>query len=106
MHCLWTLPANDSYFPGRWLTVTKTFSRTLPADRGIWQGRFWGHTIRDERDFAAHVDDVHFNPVKHGLATHPAEWLYSTFQRAVAKGFYPASWSGNPLEPNRKGERT
>jgi REP element-mobilizing transposase RayT len=27
----------------------------------------WEHTIRDDRDFAAHMDYTHFNPVKHGL---------------------------------------
>ena len=29
-----------------------------------------GSTIRDDRDFAAHMDYIHFNPVKHGLAAH------------------------------------
>jgi len=25
----------------------------------------WEHTIRDDRDYAAHMDYIHFNPVKH-----------------------------------------
>ncbi len=44
---------------------------TSRGERGIWQRRYWGHTIRDDRDFAAHMDYTHFNLVKHGLVTHP-----------------------------------
>jgi putative transposase len=79
MHCLWTLPEGDIDFSGRWNAIKIKFSRKMPAgeyrsasralrrERGIWQRRFWEHTIRDERDYAAHLDYVHFNPVKHGL---------------------------------------
>jgi hypothetical protein len=53
---------------------------------------FWEHTIRDDRDLAAHLDYIHFNPVKHGLAEHPAEWPHSSFRRCVAGGLYPTGW--------------
>jgi hypothetical protein len=49
------------------------------GERGIWQQRYWEHTIRDDRDFAAHMDYTHFNPVKHGLVAHPADWPHSSF---------------------------
>jgi hypothetical protein len=35
---------------------------TRRGERGIWQRRYWEHTIRDDRDFAAHVDYTDFNP--------------------------------------------
>ena len=41
---------------------------------GIWQRRYWEHSIRDERDYAAHMDYIHFNPVKHGLVANPGDW--------------------------------
>jgi putative transposase len=80
MHRLWTLPGGDADFPGRWRAIKIAFSKALPigeqrssvmtnrGERGIWQRRYWEHTISDERDFAAHLDYTHFNPVKHGLA--------------------------------------
>jgi len=43
------------------------------GERGIWQRRYWEHTIRDECDYPAHIDYVHFNPVKHGLTDTPAK---------------------------------
>jgi len=31
------------------------------GERGIWQWRYWEHTIRYDQDFAAHWDYIHFN---------------------------------------------
>ena len=49
----------------------------------------------DEKDFAAHMDYVHINPVKHGLVKQVSDWPYSTFHRLVEKGIYPDDWSGS-----------
>ena len=79
MHCLWTLPPRDVDFPARWQMIKARFSRSVPRpenrpaslvrkrESGVWQRRYWEHTIRDARDYAAHMDYIHFNPVKHGL---------------------------------------
>jgi len=56
----------------------------------LWQRRFWEHTLRDESDFARHVDYVHYNPVKHGLVKQVKDWPYSSFHRYVRSGIYPA----------------
>jgi putative transposase len=105
MHCVWTLPDGDCDYSGRLGAIKKRFSKSLPAtesrtdamirrgDRGVWQSRFWEHTIRDERNYAVHMDYTHFNPVKHGFADHPAAWPYSSFRRCVARGIYPADWA-------------
>ncbi|MBV8870730.1 MAG: hypothetical protein JOY65_15165 [Acetobacteraceae bacterium] len=70
----------------------RSAARRARGERGIWQRRFWEHTIRDDDDYANHVDYAHFNPVKHGLVPQPALWPYSTFHRAVAAGWYPSNW--------------
>ncbi|MBV9782704.1 MAG: transposase, partial [Acidisphaera sp.] len=71
LHCMWTLPQGDADFPLRWRTIKARFSRAVsrPEDRrasllrkreaGIWQRRYWEHTIRDDDDFAAHMDYIH-----------------------------------------------
>jgi len=116
MHCLWTLPPDDSDYSGRWRMIKRQFSRALPAtetlssvqrrrdERGIWQWRFWEHTIRSDDDYAAHMDYVHFNPVKHGLVTDAWAWPLSSFHRCVAAGVYPAEWVGGG-GPVQAGER-
>jgi REP element-mobilizing transposase RayT len=39
-------------------------SRRKKGEHGIWQRRFWEHTIRDDEDFKRCLDYVHWNPVK------------------------------------------
>jgi putative transposase len=48
--------------------------------------------LRDEADFARHVEYIHYNPVKHGHAPAPLAWPYSSFRRYVEAGVYPADW--------------
>ena len=117
MHCLWTLLENDSDFPGKWREIKKTFSKSLAiierrppvmirrGERGIWQRRYWEHTIRDDRDYAAHMDYIHFNPVKHGLTARPGDWPHSSFLRCVKSGVYPPAWLGDSSDLSEAGER-
>jgi len=107
LHAIWTLPEGDADFATRWRLIKATFSRGLPrreqvspsrsnkGERGIWQRRYWEHTLRDEDDFERHVDYIHFNPVKHGHVTQVNAWPYSTFHRLVGLGIYPEDWAGN-----------
>ncbi len=93
MHAVWSLPDGDTDFPTRWRLIKTFFSRALPAiewrtdvhkarhERGIWQRRYWEHLIRDERDYALHIDYCWFNPVKHGLVANVEDWPYSSFHR-------------------------
>jgi putative transposase len=117
MHCIWTLPPDDTGYASRWRGVKNRFSKSLPAteyrspardrrcERGIWQRRFWEHTIRDEHDYVAHMDYVHFNPVKHGLVTNVTDWPFSTLHRAIKSGLYPTGWIGNGSQSWECGER-
>jgi putative transposase len=112
LHVIWTLPEDDANFATRWRLIKSRFSRTIPAgepvsnsrltkgERGIWQRRFWEHTIRDEDDFARHVDYIHINPVKHGLVTRVVDWPYSSFHRLVKLGVYPWDWAGDVANPS------
>ena len=47
---------------------------------GVWQRRFYEHTIRDERDYAKILDYIYTNPIKHGLVEHLKDWEYSSFR--------------------------
>jgi REP-associated tyrosine transposase len=85
--------------------ITCTPCGRFPSgERGIWQRRFWEHAIRGDADYAADVDYVHFNPVKHGLVAAPAEWPYSTFKSCVGRGLYPLDWIGGSVHDVPTGE--
>jgi putative transposase len=69
--------------------------REARGERGIWQRRFWEHLIRDENDYARHVEYYYINPVKHGHVTRVADWPYSSFHRDVRAGLFPEDWAGD-----------
>jgi len=103
MHCIWTLPENDSDYSSRWRDIKKTFTRAL-AQRDVWQPRFWEHTLRNEEDYRRHMDYIYINPVKHGYVSRVSDWPWSTFHRDVREGIYPVDWAGN-IEGFDAGER-
>ena len=117
LHAIWTLPADDRDFALRWRLIKTVFSRGLAHDeqrsasregkgeRGIWQRRYWEHLIRDEEDFARHVDYIHINPVKHGWAKQVAEWPHSSFHRYVRAGILPVDWADSAIAEMGYGER-
>lgn len=117
LHAIWTLPAGDSDFSGRWRRIKGHFSSALigagvkiaRASNGalaLWQRRFWEHTIRDENDFERHVDYIHFNPIKHGLVRRARDWPHSSFHRYVQQGLLPEDWAGSVSDAaGRFGER-
>ena len=108
LHALWTLPEGDGDFSTRFAVLKKSFterwlkeggwegavsgSRRRNRRRGVWQRRFWEHVIRDQDDFNRHLNYIHYNPVKHGLASCPHVWAHSTFMRWVKEGAYSLDW--------------
>jgi putative transposase len=106
IHCILQLPTNDADYALRWRLIKSAFSKSIVKleyrsdvrvkrnERGIWQRRYWAHLITDEKDYQAHMDYVHINPVKHGLVRRVQDWPYSTFHRLVKQGIYPENWAG------------
>ena len=104
LHCILTLPPGDADFATCMKMIKASFSRSLPrsgrrsssriakGERGIWQRRYWEHTLRDERDWERHVDYIHYNPVRHGHAKRVSDWPYSSFHRFVRLGILPVDW--------------
>lgn len=113
LHVIWELPDDDCDFSTRWRQV-KTyflqevleFNEPLLKNRrnqySLWQRRFWEHRIRDETDLSAHVDYIHYNPVKHGLVQNVIDWPYSSFHRYVRDGLIPKDWGGVSLPSYEK----
>ena len=120
MHCIWTLPDGDRDVSKRWGRIKAGVSRRLKSSyrfrtegdgssfkRGespVWRRRFWEHKIRDELDMYAHLDYIHYNPVKHGLANSVKEWRFSSFHTYVERRIYSRDWGGGPMVDLRAGE--
>lgn len=107
-HLVMQLPAGDAKYSVRMKRIKEEFtehwlSAGLPearvtdsqqarGERGIWQARFWEHTVRDERDLERCVDYVHWNPRKHELVKRVRDWGWSSFHRFVEAGHYDIDW--------------
>jgi len=117
LHAVWILPPDDADFSTRWRLIKMRFAKSLPkeepvskvrktrGERGIWQRRFWEHLIRDDVDYARHVEYCYINPIKHGLVRRVQDWPHSSFHRDVRRGLFPLDWAGE-LEPTGQfGER-
>jgi putative transposase len=98
IHAVWELPAGDADYALRWRLIKTSFTKALnmihqdAASKSVWQSRYWEHTIRDDLDLQRHVDYIHWNPVKHGYATRPVDWLYSSIHRYLRDGLLSADW--------------
>ena len=107
MHFIWTLPVQTSDYSTRWRMIKSHFTRNWRAkgiasesisrqrkgEADVWQQRFWEHLLRDERDLSNHIEYIHYNPVKHGLAKIPSEWQISSFLKYVRDGLYDVDWN-------------
>jgi putative transposase len=112
LHCIWSLPLGDHDFATRWRLIKTWFTkhcdpalRTKPdlslqarREQALWQHRYWEHALRDETDYARHVDYIHFNPVKHGHVFTALDWPHSSFRRYVEAGVYPADWGAGDMD--------
>ncbi len=110
LHALWILPQADADYSKRWAWLKREFtvrylssggheqsrsnSQSRNRRRGVWQRRFWEHMVRDEDDFDAHFDYIHWNPVKHQYVLRPCLWKHSSFHQWVKRGVYPSNWGG------------
>ena len=51
---------------------------------GIWQERFYEHTIRDEKDWLEKMEYIKYNPIKHKYVENVEDWKHSSFVGRVA----------------------
>ena len=94
-HAIWTLPAGDTDCASRWRAVKIAFSKALhKATRGggeVWARHYQDHLISSDAEYAALVDYVHANPMRHGLCADPHEWRWSSLHRFVSAGLIGGS---------------
>lgn len=104
LSCILTLPKNGRDFPLRWRLIKSELSSRIAiveqrvlTPQARHEGRtrqqgFWECALRDDSDFARHMDYLHYRPVKQGLVKQVADWPYSTFFQYVKQGIYNLSW--------------
>ncbi|MGE0081713.1 MAG: transposase [Thiohalomonadaceae bacterium] len=86
------VPGRAADFPRIVQAVKLRFARRIAVESPVWQRRYWDHVIRSMDDLRNHLDYIHYNPVKHELASVPGDYPWSSLSAYVAKGWYPPDW--------------
>lgn len=110
LHCIWMLPSDDADYSRRWSMIKRLFSkewlgsgasgveisesRRRHRELGVWQRRFWEHTIRNDEELYVYRDYIHLNPVMHGYVNDPLEWAWSSVHRHLKMGWLEPGWTG------------
>ena len=56
--------------------IELTASQYRRGEAGIWQSRYYEHTIRNEKDMLEKMQYIQNNPIKHGICKHDETWKY------------------------------
>jgi len=112
LHAIWSLPQGEADYAMRWRNIKRAFTASIPpaqrpgvfasrqhkGEQAIWQRRYWEHRIRDEKDFARHVDYIHYNPIKHGYVIRSVDWPYSSIHRYIRQSVLTPDWGYAPVD--------
>ena len=71
---------------------TPTYGYINKGEKGVFQHRYFEHTICSQEELNNHIDYVHYNPVKHGYVKSVKEWEFSSFHKFVKEKFYDINW--------------
>lgn len=100
-------PQNIREYPKIISSIKHCFSRNVgqvcPTDnlligyknkreKGVFQRRYFEHTIVNEEDLNNQINYIHYNPVKHGYSLNVKDWQYSSFMNYVKQNLYEENW--------------
>ncbi len=74
---------------------TPTYGYINKGEKGIFQRRYFEHTILTEKELNNHIDYIHYNPVKHNLVKDVKDWQYSSFHNFVMQNLYDKNWGNS-----------
>jgi len=106
MHCVWTLPPDDSNYSERWGMIKSQVTLALRGgarfraagdlplfsnnQTPIWRKSFKRRVLPDTAAITAAIERCWYEPVKHGFTETPEDWLFSSIHRDRRLGRHPA----------------
>lgn len=62
-------------------------------DKSLWNHGVKQRALRSADDLRAHLDYIHYDPVRHGLCQRASDYVWSSFPVRVEQGHYPEDWA-------------
>ncbi len=72
-----------------------TYGYLNKGEKGIFQRRYFEHTILSEEELNNQIDYIHYNPIKHNLVNNVKDWEYSSFHKYVKQNLYDINWGSS-----------
>lgn len=98
-HLVFVAATPDSEYQGAMHFLQARFTRAWrELEQDVNDATFWEHSIKarvlaDHDDLRAHLDYIHYDPVKHGLCEHAYDYLWSSLRARVDQGIYTEEWA-------------
>ncbi len=74
---------------------TPTYGYVNKKEKGIFQRRYYEHTICSQEELNTHINYIHYNPVKHDYTKSVKDWEYSSFHKFVKNNLYDINWGSS-----------
>ncbi|MGB0722488.1 MAG: REP-associated tyrosine transposase [Gammaproteobacteria bacterium] len=89
VHMIWRLPDGDVDVAGRWRSACRAVASMMGVSTAddLWHPRLKERVLSNKDEWKRHLDRVHADPVRHGVAGHPREWPHSSYRSCLAKGW-------------------
>ena len=83
--------------------ATPLLERDTPNSTPFWEHNIEYRSSYTPEELRAYLDFIHYDPVRHGLATRAADYPWSSLPARVAQGHYPETWAeiGPPASISR-----
>jgi putative transposase len=91
--------AADNQYQGPMNYLRARFMRAWRAlEKGANDAAFWDHGVKarllaDPEDLRAHLDYIHYDPVRHGLSYRAYDYGWSSLRTRVKQGHYGEDWA-------------
>ena len=72
-----------------------TYGYVNKGEKGVFQRRYFEHTICSQEELNNHINYIHYNPVKHECVKCVKDWVYSSFHKFVENKFYDKKWGSS-----------
>ncbi|MGB0713270.1 MAG: REP-associated tyrosine transposase [Gammaproteobacteria bacterium] len=89
VHMIWRLPDGDANVATRWRSVCTAVAALMGVTTPdqLWQPRLRERVLRSKDEWKRHLDRLHDDPVRHGVADHPRRWPHSSYRACIDKGW-------------------
>lgn len=62
-------------------------------DQPFWNADHHLRLLNSEHEVHTHLNFIHYDPVRHGVAARAADYAWSSFPARVNQGYYPEDWA-------------